>query len=160
MHSSNPLLSASSPWILKADLSGNAQAAVRESGQVGLVVEVDCTGAATLGDFFSLLSTELEFPEYFGGNWAALKDCLTDLDWLPAASYVLIFRNSCQLLIDDTSERRAFLKTMQLAAEEWASPVELGEWWDRSAKPFHVLLDLGVSEWAPELLSSIGDLAV
>ena len=26
------------------------------------------------------------------------------------------------------------------AAEEWSRPVERGEWWDRAAVPFHVVL--------------------
>jgi hypothetical protein len=33
----------------------------------------------------------LAFPAWFGHNWDALADCLTDLSWLPAAGYVLIW---------------------------------------------------------------------
>ncbi len=36
----------------------------------------------------------LAFPEWFGQNWDALEDCLTDLSWNPAAGYVLIFENA------------------------------------------------------------------
>ena len=33
-----------------------------------------------------------EFPGWFGFNWNALFDCLTDFEWAPAKGYVLIYR--------------------------------------------------------------------
>ena len=32
--------------------------------------------------FFNSFSEKLEFPEYFGFNWDAFSDCMTDLSWL------------------------------------------------------------------------------
>ncbi len=31
---------------------------------------------------FDLYCNSLNFPDYFGFNWDALYDCLTDLDWI------------------------------------------------------------------------------
>jgi hypothetical protein len=33
-----------------------------------------------------------------------------------------------------------FLKLLAAAAKSWAEPVQVGEWWDRPAVPFHVVL--------------------
>ncbi|HWM44960.1 MAG TPA: barstar family protein [Burkholderiales bacterium] len=37
------------------------------------------------------LATALRFPEWFGQNWDALEDSLTDLSWLGADGHVLLF---------------------------------------------------------------------
>jgi hypothetical protein len=36
----------------------------------------------------------MQFPEYFGENWDALQDCLTDLSWCAAKEYWLIYDNA------------------------------------------------------------------
>ena len=36
----------------------------------------------------------LTFPDWFGQNWDALEDCLSDLSWREAAGYVLMFENA------------------------------------------------------------------
>ena len=35
----------------------------------------------------------LYFPEWYGANLDALKDCLTDFSWREATGYVLIHNN-------------------------------------------------------------------
>jgi hypothetical protein len=40
----------------------------------------------------------LEFPSYFGQNWDALEDCLTDLEWLGGDSFVFIVLNGDTVL--------------------------------------------------------------
>lgn len=157
--SPNPLLSASPPWLVRADLCNDSTKELIElAGQVGLVLELDGAKARTLDSFFSLLSDSLEFPEYFGCNWPALKDCMTDLEWLPADAYCLVFRNGDQLFEEEPIERPAFIATMKLVGEEWSTPVAVGEWWDRPAVPFHVVLDLGVSGWNSSHLVDVGEL--
>jgi RNAse (barnase) inhibitor barstar len=153
------LLSPSPPWIVTADLSSDTiKDLIESSGQVGVVLELDGGKARTLDAFFSLCSESLEFPDYFGRNWQALRDCLADLEWLPAEAYCLVFRNSELLFRDEPIERSTFLINLKLVAEEWATPVELGEWWDRPAIPFHTVLDLGVSCWKPDHLTEVGEL--
>jgi hypothetical protein len=39
------------------------------------------------------MAKALSFPDWFGGNWDALEDCLGDLSWRQATGYVLLFRN-------------------------------------------------------------------
>ncbi len=39
----------------------------------------------------------LRFPEYFGGNWDALDECLSDLSWIRAPGIVLVFHGAERL---------------------------------------------------------------
>ena len=36
------------------------------------------------------MASALGFPDWFGHNWDALEDCLTDLSWRDAPGYVLL----------------------------------------------------------------------
>jgi hypothetical protein len=37
------------------------------------------------------IAAALAFPSWFGRNWDALEDCLTDLSWREAPGYLLLF---------------------------------------------------------------------
>ncbi|WP_103669816.1 barstar family protein [Pseudanabaena sp. BC1403] len=41
--------------------------------------------------FLQKVAEVMRFPDYFGYNWDALEECITDLDWCPAARYILIY---------------------------------------------------------------------
>src|SRR3712207_8419702 len=58
---------------------------------------LDGTAASTRTAFFQEIARVPHFPDYFGPNWDAVYDCLTDLSWLPAAGYVLVDRKSTRL---------------------------------------------------------------
>jgi hypothetical protein len=40
------------------------------------------------------IARSLAFPDWFGGNWDALEDCLTDLSWRKAAARVILLSNA------------------------------------------------------------------
>ena len=41
--------------------------------------------------FLAACAQAMRFPSYFGHNWDALEECLTDLAWAPASDYVLLY---------------------------------------------------------------------
>ncbi|MEN3111602.1 barstar family protein [Uliginosibacterium paludis] len=41
-----------------------------------------------------VLSRALHFPEWYGHNWDALADCLTDMSWNEADGYVILMQRA------------------------------------------------------------------
>jgi RNAse (barnase) inhibitor barstar len=101
--------------------------------------------ARTTQALFDEFAAALQFPYYFGENWDAFDECLTDLEWLPADAYVLLIENSTHLLETETSEQlSAFFQALERAGREWGTPV-VGQF-PRPAKGFHVLLQCTLEE--------------
>jgi hypothetical protein len=42
-------------------------------------VKIDLKGATSKADLLQRMAQALNFPEWFGGNWDALEDCLTEV---------------------------------------------------------------------------------
>jgi hypothetical protein len=47
------------------------------------VWRIDLHGASSKAEVIARLAAALHFPDWFGHNWDALSDCLSDLGWLP-----------------------------------------------------------------------------
>lgn len=69
-----------------------ALAAAAEALRFALV-RIDFDGCSDKADALARISRALEFPEWFGGNWDAMADCLSDLSWRPADGYVLLLEH-------------------------------------------------------------------
>ena len=54
------------------------------------LARVDFAGATGKEALLAHLGRALGFPDWFGGNWDALEDCLTDLSWRTGAGHVLL----------------------------------------------------------------------
>ena len=52
--------------------------------------EVDMAAVHSKGEFLASLAQVLGAPDWFGHNWDALADVLTDLSWQPSSGYVLL----------------------------------------------------------------------
>ena len=131
------------PWTLRLEgARADAYQAVRRWSGSGATCRV-LRGwkMRTEQGVFDELAAALQFPDYFGENWDAVDECLTDLSWLPGRAYVLVIAAADELLVEEPAERLAlFLNLLGRGGEEWARPVEAGEWWDRPAIGFHVVL--------------------
>ena len=66
-------------------------AAVAEAGCV--LFEIDLAKIEGKENFIAAIAQALRVPDWFGGNWDALADTLSDLSWQPAFGYVLLLRN-------------------------------------------------------------------
>ncbi len=53
---------------------------------------IDAAGIGDEGELFSAFASVLSFPDWFGGNWDALLDCLRDVggDERPAAVTLVV----------------------------------------------------------------------
>lgn len=61
------------------------------------------------------IAAALEFPDWFGQNWDALEDCLTDLSWRQAAGHVIIFENP-----KPGDDLGVLIDVLRSSAEFWA----------------------------------------
>lgn len=66
-------------------------AAVAQAGYV--LFEASLAGVAGKDNFIAALARAVNVPDWFGGNWDALADSLSDLSWQPAPGYVLLLRD-------------------------------------------------------------------
>lgn len=83
----------------------------------------------------------LQFPYYFGNNFNALTECLSDLEWLNARGFVLAFEDGVEVMADEpTQDRSTLWRIVGGVASEWGVAVQQGEAWDRPAMPFHAVL--------------------
>jgi RNAse (barnase) inhibitor barstar len=86
---------------------------------------LDAAGGSPLGiatidlrkPVFEAFATALEFPDWFGENWDALEDCLTDLSWRKAQGHVLVIEKHEKLAKDELGVLTDVLRS---AAEFWA----------------------------------------
>ncbi|MBI4499174.1 MAG: barstar family protein [Chloroflexi bacterium] len=84
------------------------------------VFESDGSDLETKEHLFTAIAKAMIFPEYFGGNWDALHECLRDMEWLPAKGYVLFFRNAEQFWRRVPLVAGTFVEIWLSSAEEWS----------------------------------------
>ena len=62
---------------------------------------------------FEAFARALAFPDWFGRNWDALEDCLSDLSWREAAGHVVI--------LEGHDESGILTDVLRSAAQFWAA---------------------------------------
>ena len=82
-------------------------------------LRVDLEGCADKQELLARISRTLEFPDWFGGNWDALFDCLNDMSWMPAEGYLLVLENADELLRDSPEAFGVAQSIFEDASSAW-----------------------------------------
>ena len=118
-------------------VTGGTDRIARTAQSAGLaVVQIDLNGIGHKAALLDRLAQALSFPEWFGNNWDALNDCLTDLSWLPAGGWMIILEHSNVMAKRNPKLFETAVEVLQSA----------GDYWRQSGKPFWVLLH-GPGDW-------------
>ncbi len=110
------------PWVYLCVLSaGQAPDVVVEPLPGFVVKRIEGRRCATKGALLSEFARALEFPSYFGQNWDAFEECLTDLSWMSAAGYLIVVTNAEQILRGHEEDYATFIDIVRAAGLEWAA---------------------------------------
>jgi RNAse (barnase) inhibitor barstar len=104
------------------------------------IVQLDLGRVPGKGEFLASLAKAFKFPQYFGMNWDALNDCLTDLSWLDDNGWVVILFNGQDFAANNQDDFNTAIDVLRTAAEYWRN----------HAKPFWAFV-YGDSAWNPGL---------
>lgn len=104
------------------------------------LARADLRGAPDKEALLERLALALGFPAWFGGNWDALEDCLTDLSWRAGAGHLVLIEGHGDLPADDLG---VLLDVLAAAAGYWAG---------RGRPFFAVFIDPGHALALPELV--------
>ena len=83
------------------------------------VIVVKLRRAADKEGLLAALARDMDFPQYFGRNWDALHDCLTDLSWKPAQGYVIYFEGFGAFEKTDPADARTARQIFDSCADFW-----------------------------------------
>lgn len=103
------------------------------------LTRIDLAGAAGKEAWLGRIARALGFPAWFGGNWDALEDCLTDLSWHEAEGHVLLIEGA-----GAADERGILIDILGSAAAFWAE----------RGRPFFAVF-IGGAPHSPERLPAL-----
>lgn len=86
-----------------------------------MLVHVDLSKVTTKNELLDAFATALDFPSYFGRNWDALNDCLTDLSWLDARGWQLNVSGSAAFERNHPKSFATLREVLANAADYWTS---------------------------------------
>ncbi|WP_172204046.1 barstar family protein [Niveibacterium sp. COAC-50] len=111
-----------------------ASALKREAeAQRYLTASIDLPSQVTPATLFEGFASALRFPEWFGANWDALADCLTDLSWLDESGYLITLRGYGRAFPAGSADAEMLQGVLEDACA----------YWQDEGTPFGVLVEDG-----------------
>jgi len=82
------------------------------------IARLDLRGVADKDTLLARTAQGLGFPDWFGGNWDALEDCLCDLSWRAGEGHVLLFSGHETLPPDELG---VLIDVLRDCAADWGA---------------------------------------
>lgn len=99
---------------------GDRGALLTAAEQAGLACyEADLGDTTEIRPLLARLGRQLGFPEWYGNNFDALKDCLSDLSWRGEAGYLLLLAGDGALPVANASAFQTLNEVFALVIDEW-----------------------------------------
>ncbi|MDB5799418.1 MAG: hypothetical protein JWL63_357 [Rhodocyclales bacterium] len=119
--------------VTKADTDNILRAA---AGSGFNVWQLDLSSAGNSAALLAIFGRSLHFPDWYGENWDALADCLSDLSWCEAPGHVLLVRGTENFLARDP---HAFAKLLDILHDVCMI-------WREGGVAFWVLIDAKIDD--------------
>ena len=84
------------------------------------VVRIDLTSVSDKDQLLGKLASVLAFPQWFGHNWDALEDCLTDLSWRARDRQVLLIEGFENLRVRRPDDFGVLMDILASSAQYWS----------------------------------------
>lgn len=84
------------------------------------VFSLEGTKIKSKADLLRQMSQVMKFPDYFGNNWDALEECLSDLSWITAKGFVIKFVNADNFIAICPSDFRVFVQIIESVSKSWS----------------------------------------
>ncbi len=84
------------------------------------VFRVNLAGCTESSEVLERLAEQLYFPDWFGQNWDALADCLTDFSWREAEGYVLVFEQLGDFRAAGDDDFDTLIEILSDASASWS----------------------------------------
>ncbi len=91
------------------------------AGQGLAVFRVSLKGCTESADVLQRLAEALQFPDWFGQNWDALADCLTDFSWREAPGYVLVLEQLGDFRAMSDDDFDTLIEILSDSSASWGS---------------------------------------
>ncbi len=99
---------------------------------------LDGAGIEDKERFLNRAATVLRFPDYFGNNWDAFEDCLTDMSWHETEGFLILY-NHFEVFADHAPDQ--FKIALEILRDS-------ADYWRDQRKPLFVFLrGHGKQEW-------------
>ncbi|TCC08599.1 barstar family protein [Kribbella soli] len=128
------------PWVHEVEQATVNQLLAPIESADGMVTRFDGRRMRTLDALFQEYVREFMLPEYFGWNWPAFDECMTDLEWMPAKRYLTIVDHAGEVLKEDLGELPTYLRQMEDIGRHWSRAFALGPDWGGGEVPYHTVL--------------------